>query len=85
MCDKCDGQLLLLIGEIKGTVQEIKTEQGVMRTEITDLRKDISTKDKEQQDNHRDLEKDVTKFKLKTLGFASILGGVFGFLSKFIP
>ncbi len=74
MCNQCDGKLLLLIGEIKGTVQEIKTEQKVMRTEIGDLRKEIAIN-----------EKDVTKLKLKTLGFASLLGGIFGFLSKFIP
>ncbi|MBU2647881.1 hypothetical protein KKI24_24445 [bacterium] len=66
MCDKCDGKLLLLIGEIKGTVEQIKAEQGNMRTDICELRKEI------------------TGVKIKAVSIGSILGGVAGFLTKYI-
>ena len=73
MCD-CDGQILLLIGEIKGTVDELKNSHVMVRQDIKDLReKDI-----------KELRDDLTKTKIKTYGFASLLGGLFGFLTKFI-
>ena len=75
MCDKCDGKLLLMVGEIKGTVEELKNSQTIAHQDIKDLRqKDI-----------KELRDDLTTTKIKTYGFAAILGGIFGFLTKFIP
>lgn len=78
MCDHCDGKLLLLIGEIKGTVTEIKTQQAELKKEVGKTRDAV-------QKEIKDLSIDITRVKLKVFGGAAILGTIAGFLSRFIP
>lgn len=78
MCEKCDGQLMLMVGEIGGKVTLIKDQQTTMQKDIKDNHISVQKEIKE-------LRTDITNTKIKTYGFASAFGGVFGFLSKLIP
>ncbi len=78
MCDKCDGKIMLLVGEIKGIVIGIKEKQSDIHKTVTDNR--IAA-----QKEMKDLSADITKLKIKVVGAGAIFGSIAGFLARFIP
>lgn len=78
MCKKCDGKLLLLIGEIKGVVSEIKSKQAEIHVTVT-------TNRVESQKENKELSKDITMLKIRFAGVGAIFGAISGFLSRYIP
>ena len=78
MCDKCDGKILLVIGELKGMVGEIKNKQSEIHKTVTDNR--IAS-----QQDFKDLSGDITKIKVRFAGVGAVFGAISGFLARYIP
>ena len=78
MCDKCDGKLILLVGELKGIVSEIKDKQTEIHETVTSNR--IAS-----QQNFKDLSIDITKIKVRFAGVGAVFGAISGFLARYIP
>ena len=78
MCNQCDGKLLFAVGELKGIVTEIKSQQTTLQETVTANR--IAS-----QKEFKDLSKDITKLKIRFAGVGAVFGAISGFLSRYIP
>ncbi len=78
MCKECDGKLLFAVGEIKGIVSEMKTQQTTIQKAVNDNR--VAA-----QKDFKDLSADITKVKIKVVGAGAIFGSIAGFLARYIP